>query len=222
MIGLALPGTGPLRVLALGAHPDDIEIGAGGFLLELLAADRELAIDWIVLSGDGDRADEARASAVGLAGGRAELSVEVADFRERYFPHQPAIKERFDELGRRIQPDLILAPRRADRHQDHAVVAELAWQTFRDHLVLEYEIPKFEGDLGRPNLFVPLAAETVDRKISHLLASFPSQRRRSWFSADAFRALLRLRGIESNAASGFAEGFTASKAILALEPRPAG
>jgi LmbE family N-acetylglucosaminyl deacetylase len=222
VIGLAIPGAGRLRVLAIGAHPDDIEIGAGGLLLELLGGDRDLALDWIVLSGDDVRADEARASAAALVGNGAELSIEVAGFRERYFPHHAALKEHFDELGRRLRPDLILSPRREDRHQDHAVVANLAWQTFRDHLILEYEIPKYEGDLGQPNVFVPLSADTVERKISHLMAAFPSQRQRSWFTADAFRGLLRLRGIESNAASGFAEGFAGTKLALALDRRPAG
>ena len=217
MIGLALPSSGPLRILAIGAHPDDIEIGAGGFLLELLQGGRDLVIDWLVLSGDDVRANEARASAARLVADRAELSIEVADFRERYFAHQAGIKERFDELGRQPRPDVVLAPRREDRHQDHAVVAELAWQTFRDHLILEYEIPKYEGDLGHPNAFMPLSGETVERKIAHLLGAFPSQHDRSWFGADTFRALLRLRGIESNASSGFAEGFTARKLTLTVD-----
>jgi len=221
VIGLTLPKKDPLRILAIGAHPDDLEIGAGGFLLEILETDQDLVIDWIVLSGDDIRADEARASATGLVASRAELTIEVASFRERYFPHQPGIKERFDELGRQLNPNLVLAPRREDRHQDHAVVAELTWQTFRDHLILEYEIPKFEGDLGQPNVFIPLSEGTVERKIAHLLGAFPSQRDRSWFSTETFRGLLRLRGIESGAASGFAEGFTARKLALSLDGRAA-
>lgn len=222
MIGLTFGSTDPLRILAIGAHPDDIEIGAGGFLMEILEGDHDLVIDWLVLSGDDVRANEARASAELLVGDRAELSIDVARFRERYFPHQPEIKERFDELGRQPRPDIVLAPRREDRHQDHVVVAELAWQTFRDQLILEYEIPKFDGDLGQPNLFMPLSSETVERKITHLLEAFPSQRDRSWFNADTFRAVLRLRGIESNATSGFAEGFTARKLALAIDQHAPG
>lgn len=222
MIGLTLGSAGPLRILAIGAHPDDIEIGAGGFLMEILESERDLAVDWLVLSGDDVRADEARASARSIVGNRADLWIEVATFRERYFPHQPGIKEHFDELSHRPRPDIVLVPRREDRHQDHAVVAELAWQTFRDQLILEYEIPKFDGDLGQPNLFTPLSIETVDRKIAHLLEAFPSQRDRSWFSADTFRAVLRLRGIESNAPSGFAEGFTARKLTLTIDQHAPG
>lgn len=219
MIRLTLGSTGPLRILAIGAHPDDIEIGAGGFLMEILGSDRDLAVDWLVLSGDEVRADEARASARSIIGNRADVRIEVATFRERYFPHQPGIKEHFDELGQRPRPDIVLVPRREDRHQDHTVVAELAWQTFRDQLILEYEIPKFDGDLGQPNLFMPLSMETVERKIAHLIEAFPSQRDRPWFSADTFRAVLRLRGIESNAPSGFAEGFTARKLTMTLDDR---
>jgi LmbE family N-acetylglucosaminyl deacetylase len=217
MAALSLP-PGPIRILALGAHADDIEIGAGGLLLELVAARHGLEIVWVVLSGDEDRAAEARASAAQLLGDAVRLSVETDQFRERYFPHLPELKDRFDDLGRRISPDLVISPRLEDRHQDHRTVAELAWQTFRNHLILEYEIPKYEGDLGQPNLFVPLADSTADRKIEHLLGAFPSQSHRSWFSEEAFRSILRLRGIESNAPSGYAEGFTARK--LLLEPRP--
>ena len=217
--GLSLRSGGATRVLALGAHADDIEIGAGGLLLELAASGRRLEIVWVVLSGDETRAAEARTSAARLLGGDVNVTVEIDTFRERYFPHEPELKERFDDIGRRVKPDLVIAPRLEDRHQDHRVVAELAWQTFRNHLVLEYEIPKFEGDLGQPNTYVPLQAATVERKIEHLLSAFPSQAHRAWFNDETFRAILRLRGIESNAPSGYAEGFTARK--LVLDPRPA-
>jgi LmbE family N-acetylglucosaminyl deacetylase len=208
----------PLSVIALGAHADDIEIGAGGLLLELLAAGRVADLTWVVLSGDAGRAEEARASATALVDGRAPLAIQVHDFRERYLPHDPAIKEAFDELGGRLdaRPDLVIAPRLEDRHQDHRVVAELAWQSFRGSLIVEYEVPKWEGDLGNPNLFVPLAAETLERKIEHLMAAFPSQLGRSWFTADTFRGLARLRGIEAASPTGYAEGFTCRKAILGI------
>ena len=135
-------------------------------------------------------------------------------FRERYFPHEPAIKEHFDELGRRVRPDLVIAPRLEDRHQDHRVVAELAWQTFRGPLIAEYEVPKYEGDLGNPNVFVPLAAATLERKVDHLMTAFPSQLGHSWFTAETFRGLARLRGIEAAAETGYAEGFTCRKVVL--------
>jgi LmbE family N-acetylglucosaminyl deacetylase len=204
-----------LRVLALGAHADDIEIGAGGLLLELAAESPALEVDWVVLSGDPARAGEARASAIELLGEVAHLNVELHDHRERYFPHLSELKERFDDLGRRLDPDLILAPRLEDRHQDHRTVAEYVWQAFRDHLVLEYEIVKYEGDLGQPNLYVPLAEATAERKIDHILRAYPSQVDRRWFSDGTFRSILQLRGIESNSPSGYSEAFTARKLVAA-------
>ena len=214
MIGLSISRPDSLSILALGAHADDIEIGAAGFILELLKAGRVGNLTWVVLSADGPRADEARASAKRLVGSRAPLTVEVGAFRERYFPYHPEIKESFDALGRRVRPDLVVAPRLEDRHQDHRIVSELAWQTFRESLILEYEIPKYEGDLGSPNFYVPLATPTLDGKVDHLLAAFPSQRDRSWFSAETFRGLARIRGIEAACWSGYAEGFTCRKATL--------
>jgi LmbE family N-acetylglucosaminyl deacetylase len=208
----------PLSIVALGAHADDIEIGAGGLILELLAAGRIADLTWVVLSADAARNAEARESATALVAGGAPLEIQVHDFRERYFPHDPGIKEAFDELGgrRAAPPDLVIGPRLEDRHQDHRTVAELAWQSFRGSLIVEYEIPKWEGDLGNPNLFVPLAAGTLDRKVDHLMTAFPSQVGRSWYSADTFRGLARLRGIEAGSPSGLAEGFTCRKAILGI------
>jgi LmbE family N-acetylglucosaminyl deacetylase len=216
VIQFAVGAQQPLAVLALGAHADDIEIGAGGLLLDLLAAGRIAHLTWVVLSADGPRVDEARRSAEAMVGDRATVAVEVGAFRERYFPHQAAIKEEFDDLGRRLQPDLVIGPRLEDRHQDHRTVAELAWQTFRSSVILEYEIPKFEGDLGQPNVFVPLTAATLDRKIDHLMSAFPSQADRGWFTAETFRGLARIRGIEAGAASGYAEGFTCRKVVVSL------
>lgn len=214
MIGLSVGAGEALAVLALGAHADDIEIGAGGFLLELLEAGRIASLTWVVLSADGPRADEARRSAEVLVGNRAPVAIEVGSFRERYVPHEPAIKEAFDELGGRLRPDLVIGPRLEDRHQDHRTVAELAWQTFRGSLIVEYEIPKFEGDLGSPNLFVPLSASALDRKVEHLMTAFPSQHDRSWYTPETFRGLARIRGVEAGAASGYAEGFTARKVVV--------
>lgn len=216
MTGLSFAGPASLSILALGAHADDIEIGAAGLLLELLEARRVGALTWVVLSADGPRSDEARASAEGLVGDRAPLAVEIFAFRERFFPHDPAIKRALDELGARLRPDLVICPRLEDRHQDHRTVAELAWQTFRHSLIVEYEVPKYEGDLGNPNLFVPMSAATLDRKVEHLLAAFPSQRDRAWYTAETFRGLARIRGIEAAAPSGYAEGFTSRKAAVRL------
>jgi LmbE family N-acetylglucosaminyl deacetylase len=182
-------------VLAVGAHADDIEIGAGGLLLELAAARPGLELTWVVLSGDDVRSGEARRSAEGLLGEAANLTIELYDHRERYFPHLPELKQQFDDLASRVAPHVVVAPRLEDRHQDHRTVAELVWQAFRDHLVLEYEIVKYEGDLG------------------HLLAAYPSQADRRWFSEETFRSILRLRGVEANAVSGYAEAFTARKLV---------
>ena len=204
----------PMRVLALGAHADDIEIGAGGLLIELAAGRPGLEVDWVVLSGDEERAAEARASAAGLLGDGVHLNLELYAYRERFFPQLTELKERFDDLAGRLDPDVVIAPRLEDRHQDHRTVAEYVWQSFRDHLVLEYEVPKYEGDLGHPNVYVPISAATADRKIEHILASYPSQADRRWFSDGTFRAVLRLRGVESNASSGYAEAFTARKVVL--------
>jgi LmbE family N-acetylglucosaminyl deacetylase len=221
MHGLRLFGEddAPRSVLAVGAHADDIEIGAGGLLLELAAAWPRLEITWVVLSGDEQRSAEARSSAAGVLGEDARLTVETYDYQERYFPHLPELKERFDDLAGRVDPDLVIAPRLEDRHQDHRTVAELVWQAFRDHLVLEYEIVKYEGDLGQPNVFVPLAESTAERKIEHILAAYPSQADHRWFSDATFRSILRLRGVECNAPSGYAEAFTARK--LVADPRRA-
>jgi LmbE family N-acetylglucosaminyl deacetylase len=218
LIGLDLPAADPLGVLAIGAHADDIEIGAGGLLLEWLGAGRIARLDWVVLSAVDERAEEARASATDLVAGRAPLEVSIGAFRERFFPHQPEVKDYVDDLGRRIRPDVVLAPRLEDRHQDHRTTAELVWQAFRDQLVLEYEIVKYEGDLGTPNLYVPLAAATVGAKVAHLMAAFPSQRHRPWYDPSAFQAITRLRGIECNAPSGHAEAFTGRKVVLAATP----
>jgi len=217
MLGLTLardPET-PLRVLAIGAHADDIEIGCGGTLLRLVAEQPNLSVDWVVLSGLGERAGEAADSAAAFLQGAAETRVTVEQFRDGFFPYLGgAVKEFFEQLKSRVAPDLVLTHRLEDRHQDHRLVAELTWNTFRDHLVLEYEVPKYEGDLGQPNLFVPLTADQCERKVELLRKCFPSQAGRAWFSDDTFMALLRLRGVESNAPGRYAEAFHARKLVL--------
>jgi LmbE family N-acetylglucosaminyl deacetylase len=217
MLGLTLARDpeAPLRVLAIGAHADDIEIGCGGTLLRLVAEHTNLSVDWVVLSGLGERAGEATDSAAAFLQGAAETRVTVEQFRDGFFPYLGgAVKEFFEQLKSTVTPDLVFTHRLEDRHQDHRLVAELTWNTFRDHLVLEYEIPKYEGDLGHPNLFVPLEAELCERKVELLRKCFPSQAGRAWFADDTFSALLRLRGVESNAPSRYAEAFHARKLVL--------
>jgi LmbE family N-acetylglucosaminyl deacetylase len=212
---LALAHTRPLRVLCIGAHSDDIEIGCAGALLTWLRASRPVHMTWVVLSAAGARATEARRSAHALLRGAGSLDVRLGEFRDGYFPAQyEDIKLYFEALKLRVTPDLILTHRLEDRHQDHRMAGELTWNTWRDTLILEYEIPKYEGDLGQPNLFVPLSAPVARRKATHLMRHFGTQRSRTWFSQDTFLSLARLRGIEGRAPSGFAEAFHVRKMLF--------
>jgi LmbE family N-acetylglucosaminyl deacetylase len=217
MLRAALAGdaTAPLRLLCLGAHADDIEIGCGGTILRLLAERPRVSVRWVVFSGNDVRRQEARESAGAFLAGAAEAHVVVREFRESYFPAEAAgIKDFFETLKKEEAPDVVFTHRREDVHQDHRTVAELTWNTFRDHLVLEYEIPKYEGDLGHPNVFVPLTEAGARRKIELLQRHFPSQHGRSWFRPETFEAVLRLRAIECNAREGFAEGLYGRKILL--------
>jgi LmbE family N-acetylglucosaminyl deacetylase len=204
-----------LRVLCLGAHSDDIEIGCGGTLLKLCAEHPEIEVRWVVLSAAGARAEEARRSAELFLRSASGAEVLVESFRDGFFPYIGAeIKEYFEELKRGYSPNLIFSHYGADRHQDHRLVSELTWNTFRSHLVLEYEIPKYDGGLGSPNLFVPLTQAQQSEKIELLMTAFPSQREKHWFTPETFSGLMRLRGIEAAAPAGFAEGFYARKLVL--------
>ena len=217
MLRLELPrrARSPLRILCLGAHSDDIEIGCGGTVRHLIERNAPVEIDWVVFSGSPVRAREARRSARTLAKGARSLRFVTRQFRDGFFPSQTVrIKEEFERLKRRSAPDLILCPWREDAHQDHRIVAELAWNTFRDHLILEYEIPKYDGDMASPNLYVPLDEEICRVKVGHILEAFPSQAGNQWFSEDTFWSVLRLRGIECNSPSRFAEGFYCRKVTL--------
>lgn len=217
MTPLKLPAAGErLAVLCLGAHSDDIEIGAGGTLLQWISAGAKLDILWCVLSATGEREDEARGSAAAFLSGAANAHIDVMQFRDGFFPAESEkIKVWFEALALRAQPDLILTHRRDDAHQDHREVCRHTWSTFRDHLVLEYEIPKWDGDLGRPNLYVPLAAGVLERKTDLLMKHFGSQRSKDWFDLDTFSGLARLRGMECRAPERYAEAFFANKLVLA-------
>lgn len=211
---IPLRPAGGRTILCLGAHPDDIEIGCGGTLLRWLAEDGR-DVHWVVFSGEGARADEARRGAERFLAGASSATMEVAGFQDAGFPWQGAeLKAFFRDLGGRVQPDVVFTHRLEDRHQDHRLIAELTWQTFRDHLILEYEIPKYEGDLGRPTLYAPVDDATAHAKVDSIVETFASQRSKRWFSADTFRALMRLRGLECAAPHGWAEAFTCRKAVL--------
>lgn len=212
---LSRPTDTPLRVVCFGAHSDDIEIGCGGTILELIKAYPAIDITWVVLSGQGDRARETVDSAARFLAGVESHRVIMREFRDGYFPEQfSTIKDEFESIRRQVSPDIVFAHYRQDRHQDHRVVSDLAWNTFRNHLILEYEIPKYDGDLGQPNLFVPLSSSICDAKVNHLLAGFPSQSGKPWFDRETFLALARLRGVECHSPSRYAEAFYSRKFLL--------
>lgn len=211
---LAKPGD-RLSLLCLGAHSDDIEIGAGAMLLGLMERGIKLDVHWCVLSGGGVRDDEARKSANDFLAAAACAKIEIMSFRDGFFPEQgEAIKQWFESLKGRIDPDLILTHRRDDAHQDHQLVCRLTWNTFRDHQILEYEIPKWDGDIGQPNVYVPVSAASLARKIELLMTHFGSQRSKQWFDDETFRGLARIRGMECRAPERYAEAFFARKVAL--------
>jgi LmbE family N-acetylglucosaminyl deacetylase len=204
-----------LSVLCLGAHSDDIEIGAGGTILAWIASGIRLRVQWCVLSAVGPRAAEAEASAAAFLAGAASSAIALGEFKDGFFPYQGAdIKAWLGGVRADFQPDVILAHARNDAHQDHREICQLTWNLFRDHLILEYEIPKWDGDLGQPNVYVPLTAAVVERKTELLLAHFGTQRSKDWFDAETFTGLARLRGMECRAREGYAEGFFLRKATL--------
>jgi LmbE family N-acetylglucosaminyl deacetylase len=213
---LSLSVAEPLRrVLVIGCHADDIEIGCGGTLLTLARANPGVEIDWIVLSAPGARGNEARASASAFLTDCARARVEVHDFRDGFLPYVGGdVKQVFEDLKARVDPQLVFTHAGYDFHQDHALACELTWNTFRNHLILEYEIPKYDGDLGRPNVFMPLTAEIAQEKLRLLDEHFPSQAGKHWFDGQTFAGLMRLRGMESAAPERLAEAFTCRKVVL--------
>lgn len=215
MIRLALDRkTGPLTVLCIGAHADDIEIGCGGAILTLAARYPDIRFHWLVLSAPGVRGAEAACAAELFTPGKERITV-LKEFRDGYFPYAGAdIKDVFESLKEDVNPDLIFTHTDADAHQDHRETSRLTRNTFRDHFILEYEIPKYDGDLGRPGFYIPLDPQASERKVQHLMQAFGSQRKRDWFAPETFLGLMRLRGMECRARSGYAEAFYCRKVIL--------
>jgi len=205
----------PLKLLCLGAHSDDIEIGCGGTVLRLAAEMPDLVVRWIAFSGNEVRAAEARSSAAAFLDGVAEKQIDVMGFRDGYFPFQGAeVKDCFEAIKREFKPSLVLTHAQGDAHQDHRLLSQLTYNTFRDHLVLEYEIPKYDGDLGNPNFFIPLTRVQTLRKIELINQHFASQQGRGWFSDETFLGMARLRGLGCNAPEGLAEAFYARKIVF--------
>ena len=214
VIKLSLPRTDAIEVLCLGAHSDDIEIGCGGTVLSFKCILPLVKFYWVVLSGSGIRGAEAAKSADLFTAG-CPKEIVLKGYRDGFLPYHGAeVKDFFEDLKSQVNPDLIFTHWRGDAHQDHRLVSELTWNTFRDHLILEYEIPKYDGDMGQPCVFVPLQRETCQAKVQSIVDTFQSQRSKRWFQQDTFLSLMRLRGIESNAPSGYAEAFYCRKMVL--------
>jgi LmbE family N-acetylglucosaminyl deacetylase len=213
-LNLRRDGASPRKILCLGSHSDDIEIGCGGTILRFLSSNQNLEVVWVVFSSSKEREREAHNSADLFLKHAKHKEIIVKDFRDGFFPFEGARIKDFFEALKSVSPDLILTHSRMDAHQDHRLIAELTWNTFRDHLILEYEIPKYDGDLGQPNLFVPLDQEIYEQKVRYIIEAFESQRAKPWFGKDTFLALMRLRGMECVAPSGYAEAFYCRKLVL--------
>jgi len=204
-----------LQILCLGAHSDDIEIGCGGTILRLAEQYQNCAFHWVVFNAIGVRKDEAQRGAESFVGSKRLGRIVLKEFRDGFMPFAGAdVKDVFEELKQTISPDLILTHHRKDAHQDHRLISDLTWNTFRDHLILEYEIPKYDGDLGQPSVFVPLESEIYEKKVRNIVDTFQSQRTKRWFEESTFLSLMRLRGMECNAPSGYAEAFQCRKLVL--------
>ena len=215
MLQLIPKSRGALKLLCIGAHSDDLEIGCGGTILEFMGRPVPLEVTWVVLSGEGDRGHEARASAKRFLEGAELQDVRIAEFRDGYVPSvYPDVKDYFEALKHDVAPDIIFTHAGHDLHQDHRLVSELTWNTFRDHVILEYEIIKYDGGLGSPNAFVPISTANCRRKVDLLMQGFETQRSRRWFTEDTFMSMLRIRGVECNAPDGHAEAFYVRKIVL--------
>jgi LmbE family N-acetylglucosaminyl deacetylase len=218
MINVELSRNGEsFKILFLGAHPDDIEIGCGGTVLKLMEKYKTSFAYWVVFSSSENRRQEAEESANAFLADAEDRVVIIKSFRDGYFPYiGREIKEYFEELKRDINPDLIFTHYRSDLHQDHRLVSELTWNTFRDHVILEYEIPKYDGDLGHPNIFIHLDESFCRTKVRYIMEHFKTQKDNQWFTEETFQALMRLRGIESNSPSRYAEAFYCRKLAIVV------
>jgi LmbE family N-acetylglucosaminyl deacetylase len=213
-LSLSCDAAAPLDVLCLGAHSDDIEIGCGGTIFHLAQQYPSCVFHWVVFSAIGVREAEAQRAAK-LFAGTALREPLLKAFPDGFMPFVGAeVKGAFEALKQATSPDIIFTPYRKDAHQDHRLIAELTWNTFRNHLILEYEIPKYDGDMGQPSVFVPLEAEVCQNKVRYIMEAFQSQHAKSWFQESTFLSLLRLRGMECNAPSGYAEAFYCRKLVL--------
>ena len=205
----------PLKILCLGAHSDDIEIGCGGTILKMTKEYPNSEVYWVVFSADGKRKKEAEESTNIFLKDAKEKAIVIKDFRDGFFPYIGAeIKEYFETLKHEVDPDVIFTHYRCDLHQDHRQVSDITWNTFRDHLILEYEIPKYDGDLGPPNFFVHLEDDICETKIQNIFNIFKTQTANQWFRKETFQSIMTLRGIESNSPSGYAEAFYCRKIII--------
>ncbi|MEM7452769.1 MAG: PIG-L deacetylase family protein [Planctomycetota bacterium] len=203
-------------VLCLGAHADDIEIGCGGTILKMLLSNPEIKFHWVVFSADGHRRQEALESVRSLTESD-RVEIETHSYTDAYFPSQwKNLKREFSRLRRRVKPDLIFTHRREDRHQDHSTISNLTWNAFRNHLIFEYEIPKYEGDLGQPNVFVPLDEELMQLKCRWVIDAFKTQADKHWFDEETMKSILRLRGIESGRNGRYAEAFYCRKLSISF------
>ena len=217
LIGLTLPQNNarPLQVLCLGAHSDDIEIGCGGTVLRLAGQYPDCLFHWVVFSALGVREIEAQNAASLFVDPSRLMGPLLQKFPDGFMPFVGAeVKAVFEDLKKKVFPDIVFTHNRKDAHQDHRLIAELTWNTFRNHLILEYEIPKYDGDMGQPNLFVPLDLDLSQKKVQYIMDVFHSQQNKPWFRPDTFLSLLRLRGVECNAPSGYAESFYCHKIVL--------
>jgi len=212
---LAKKAEDTLRILCIGAHSDDIEIGCGGTIIRLLSEHDDVKVHWVVLGSSGRRNGEAEESARRFLSEARSKTIEIMNFKDSFFPYIGAdIKNYFEELGRIVSPDMVFTHYRYDLHQDHRMVSELTWNTFRDHLILEYEVVKYDGDLSSPNCYFHLTEETCRQKIDIIMESFDTQRAKDWFERETFISMLRIRGVESRAPEKYAEGFYCRKAVF--------
>jgi len=212
---LNVPSGSPLRILCLGAHSDDIEIGCGGTMLKLLEHYPLAEVRWVVFSASPRRADEARAGAGSFLKQAGSFTVDIQNFRDGFFPHDGVrIKEYFELIKNDGRPDLILTHYRSDRHQDHRTISDLTWNTFRNHLIWEYEIPKFDGDFGSPTLFVCLTDAHAAAKCAAIMDAFVSQTEKHWLTEELLRSVLRIRGMEAGGDTRYAEAFYTRKMTL--------